>query len=89
MKILLALKADYKAATGKDWKPGQQQAKQPAGQPQSVAGGTADDLNEKIVNQGNVVRDLKSKKAEKVNKIVLKIKRVIRFVNSLPHNSDF
>ena len=32
MKVLLALKADYKSVTGKDWKPG---AHKPAAQEQS------------------------------------------------------
>ena len=34
VKVLLALKADYKSATGKDWKPG---AHKPAAQEQSKA----------------------------------------------------
>ncbi|XP_053376330.1 bifunctional glutamate/proline--tRNA ligase-like [Mercenaria mercenaria] len=66
VKILLSLKADYKTATGKDWKPGQQPAtaSKPAVSAPS-AGGGADEINEKIAAQGNTVRDLKAKKADK------------------------
>lgn len=59
VKALLALKADFKAQTGKDWTP------QPAGIAQPKAGGGGDDLNDRIAQQGNVVRDLKAKKAGK------------------------
>ena len=63
--ILLDLKNKYKEATGKDWKPGAHQpsAKQPSPAPASNNAG--DKLNDDIVNQGNVVRDLKAKKADK------------------------
>merc|ERR1712223_1087275 len=63
---LLDLKAKYKAATGKDWKPGTHQpakAKDPS--PPKEASNAGDQLNEEITAQGNKVRDLKSKKAEK------------------------
>ncbi|XP_013406588.1 bifunctional glutamate/proline--tRNA ligase isoform X2 [Lingula anatina] len=79
VKTLLALKAEYKAATGKDWKPasgggnaGKQKAKgeskpkeAPATTGASAAGADAGELNEKIVAQGNKIRDLKSQKAPK------------------------
>ncbi|SPP82759.1 blast:Bifunctional glutamate/proline--tRNA ligase [Drosophila guanche] len=58
VKKLLGLKADYKAATGKDWKPGQTTA--PA-----AATNDAGSVNAGIVKQGELVRDLKSKKATK------------------------
>lgn len=57
VKSLLALKAEFKAAMGKDWTPGA------APEPQTTS--VDADLNEKIIKQGNLVRDLKSKKAEK------------------------
>ncbi|XP_017113713.1 bifunctional glutamate/proline--tRNA ligase isoform X1 [Drosophila elegans] len=64
VKKLLALKADYKTATGKDWKPGQAPA--PAAATASTP--TANDavsVNASIVRQGDLVRDLKGKKAAK------------------------
>ncbi|KAL4237700.1 hypothetical protein ACF0H5_002415 [Mactra antiquata] len=77
VKILLDLKKDYKAATGKDWKPGQGGAT-----PKKVESGSgnADELNEKITNQGNVVRKLKEDKAAKAEidaavKILLDLKK--------------
>ena len=80
VKILLSLKADFKNVTGKDWKPGVMPS--PAGQTASNKGigdkccksegventGKADELNDKIQTQGNKVRELKSKKADKVRK---------------------
>ena len=69
VKCLLDLKAKYKAATGKDWKPGQAPPKSNDGK---QAGATAaqskeiDDLNNRITDQGNTVRGLKDKKAPKV-----------------------
>jgi bifunctional glutamyl/prolyl-tRNA synthetase len=68
VKTLLSLKADYKTATGKDWKPGQHAASAPSKSAASgpSGGGSADDINEKIVAQGDTVRDLKAKKAAKV-----------------------
>ena len=72
MKSLLSLKADYKSATGKDWKPGQAPpAAEPApvAAPASASGALALDLHNKIVEQGNTVRDLKGKKASKVRQL--------------------
>ncbi|XP_024936533.1 bifunctional glutamate/proline--tRNA ligase isoform X2 [Cephus cinctus] len=57
IKTLLYLKADYKAATGADWKPGAAPAK-----PTKTEG---NDINEEITKQGDKVRQLKSSKAEK------------------------
>ena len=58
---LLSLKAQYKASTGSDWKPGQA----PAAKAPTPAGGSADDLNASVAAQGEKVRELKSAKADK------------------------
>lgn len=58
VKKLLSLKADYKAASGKDWKPGQT-APAPASNNDAAA------VNASIIKQGDLVRDLKGKKAPK------------------------
>ena len=65
VKTLLALKADYKKATGKDWKPG---ATPPgaAAAPAASGGKSAQDLDKEITDAGNKVRQLKSDKAAKV-----------------------
>ena len=63
VKLLLDLKGKYKEATGKDWKPGQHvNASSPSSQGSS---GDAEKLDNEITEQGNKVRDLKGKKAEK------------------------
>jgi bifunctional glutamyl/prolyl-tRNA synthetase len=69
VKVLLDLKAQYKKATGSDWKPGAAPAPvsapaKPAAEVPKATGG-AGEVNEKIVSQGNLVRDLKAKKAGK------------------------
>jgi len=77
VKVLQKLKADYLSATGQEWKPGQQPPAAAAAvvvtSPQSavaaapVAPATGSkSLHEQIADQGNKVRDLKSKKAAKV-----------------------
>ncbi|XP_059610476.1 bifunctional glutamate/proline--tRNA ligase [Phlebotomus argentipes] len=60
VKILLDLKTQYKSATGQEWKPG---CVPPATTSSATPSGS--DLNEKIVSQGNIVRNLKSQKAPK------------------------
>lgn len=68
VKQLLALKADYKAASGKDWKPGQDTAAvapTSADPPAAAANSDVASVNASIVKQGDLVRDLKSKKAAK------------------------
>jgi len=60
VKKLLALKAEYKAATGSDWKPG---SASPAAVPTEAPSG--DSLNAAISAQGDLVRKLKSDKADK------------------------
>jgi bifunctional glutamyl/prolyl-tRNA synthetase len=70
VKILLALKADYKATTGQDWKPG---AAPPAPKQEESSSGAQDPvvINDTIVEQGNKVRDLKAQKAPKVLKLLV------------------
>ncbi|XP_053667644.1 bifunctional glutamate/proline--tRNA ligase [Anopheles marshallii] len=67
VKTLLELKSQYKAATGSEWKPGAVAAgpSTVAPQQQTSTSGGADEINAKIVEQGNLVRDLKAKKATK------------------------
>ena len=57
---LLALKAEFKAATGQDWKPGMTV---PEAAPAS--GGSGADLSGSIKEQGDLVRKLKADKAAK------------------------
>lgn len=70
------MKADYKAACGKDWKPGQTPAPAAA---TSTPVADASSVNESIVKQGDLIRDLKAKKAAKAEidpqvKILLDLK---------------
>ena len=67
VKTSLSLKAEYKAATGKDWKPDAAPAAAPSTGAAPSGGGDADQLNQMITDQGNKVRDLKGKKAPKVS----------------------
>ncbi|KAB0794905.1 hypothetical protein PPYR_11744 [Photinus pyralis] len=63
VKVLLALKADYKSLTGSDWKPGAvAQTKAPV--PKCDKAHETELLNQ-ITEQGNKVRQLKSEKADK------------------------
>merc|ERR1719495_2177878 len=62
VKKLLALKAEFKAATGLDWKPGMTIPKTSAAAP---AGGSADSLSAAVAAQGDLVRKLKAEKAAK------------------------
>jgi len=61
VKVLLDLKAKYKAETGSDWKPGAAPA--PAAAP--AAGGAGSEIDAKIKAQGDLVRKLKGEKADK------------------------
>lgn len=70
VKTLLALKTEFKAQTGKDWKP-----TAAAAAPINQAAVT-DDLGERIAKQGNIVRDLKTQKAEK-SKIVAEVNTLL------------
>lgn len=65
VKQLLSLKADYKAASGKDWKPGQTPAAMAPTSAAPAAAGDAASVNASIVKQGDLVRELKGKKAAK------------------------
>lgn len=95
VKILLSLKVKYKAATGVDYKPGSNPPKKASnpghgnpghGNPGSDNPGhgnaAADALAEKIKEQGDKVRNLKSKKAPKVN--VVTEKPIIHVTVELP-----
>ncbi|KAJ6638073.1 Bifunctional glutamate/proline--tRNA ligase [Pseudolycoriella hygida] len=64
VKSLLALKSEYKTATGQDWKPG---CVVPAVTETVIpkANNNSSELNDKIKSQGDLVRDLKTKKASK------------------------
>jgi len=64
VKKLLALKADYKAATGSDWKPG---AAAPAPKAAAAAAPSANggDIGAAVATQGDLVRKLKTEKAAK------------------------
>ena len=68
VKVLLDLKAQFKAATGKDWKPGMAVPTATTAPAASApaAGGGGEELNKKVTAQGEAVRDLKTKKAPKV-----------------------
>uniref|UniRef100_A0A1Q3F221 Bifunctional glutamate/proline--tRNA ligase n=1 Tax=Culex tarsalis TaxID=7177 RepID=A0A1Q3F221_CULTA len=67
VKALLDLKAQYKSATGKDWKPEAAAAPAAVKKEAAPSGGVGAEINEKIAKQGDVVRDLKSKKAPKAD----------------------
>ena len=79
VKQLLSLKSDYKKAAGEDWKPGQAPPASSPGPAAAPSGGTsALDLHNQIVEQGNTVRDLKTKKANKVEYMhVIYVYRII------------
>lgn len=72
VKQLLALKTEYKQATGQDYKPGAapvQKAPAPVqSKPTSAPAGNG--IYEKVAEQGEVVRKLKSEKAPKVRFII-------------------
>ncbi|KAM9764785.1 bifunctional glutamate/proline--tRNA ligase isoform 1-T1 [Menidia menidia] len=71
VKMLLALKAEYKQETGQDYKPGQQAPASPAqskGSPASSQSGPspqAQELFSLVAQQGELVRKLKTEKAPK------------------------
>ncbi|XP_005182957.1 bifunctional glutamate/proline--tRNA ligase [Musca domestica] len=83
VKKLLALKADYKTATGKDWKPGQTPSPAAAVTTTTVPSANAVSVNEQIIKQGDLIRDLKAKKAPKTEiepqvKILLDLKALFK-----------
>jgi hypothetical protein len=61
VKKLLTLKADFKRATGIEWKPG-------VSFPVTASAPSAEALNARITQQGDRVRELKALKASKVTK---------------------
>jgi len=65
VKKLLALKAEYKAATGADWKPGASPVPTKQAEPSAASTGAADGLSAAVTAQGDTVRKLKSEKAAK------------------------
>ncbi|XP_045527430.1 bifunctional glutamate/proline--tRNA ligase isoform X2 [Pieris brassicae] len=74
VKLLLELKAKYKTATGQEWKPGAAPASNTP-----KASGDAESINQEIVKQGDLVRSLKTAKAEKTKvdeavKLLLELK---------------
>ena len=81
VKILLQLKAEYKSAIGKDWKPGPSGATIVKAEPVNTSGapqgnmadsGAAGDLKAKIDAQGAKVRDVKAAKAAKVGNSLMR-----------------
>uniref|UniRef100_A0A8C7ME26 Bifunctional glutamate/proline--tRNA ligase n=1 Tax=Oncorhynchus kisutch TaxID=8019 RepID=A0A8C7ME26_ONCKI len=74
VKQLLSLKAEYKQATGQDYKPGVAPAVSPAPvqaspAPQDQSGSSPQALFTQVVQKGELVRKLKSEKAPKVSGI--------------------
>uniref|UniRef100_A0A4W6G4H1 Bifunctional glutamate/proline--tRNA ligase n=1 Tax=Lates calcarifer TaxID=8187 RepID=A0A4W6G4H1_LATCA len=71
VKQLLALKAEFKKLTGQEYKPGMAPptATSPAPQP-ATNSSSSSDLYERVAQQGEVVRKLKSEKAPKVSRSV-------------------
>lgn len=69
MKQLLAFKAEYKQVTGQEYKPGAapvQKAPAPVQNNPAPAASSAS-LYEKVAEQGELVRKLKTEKASKVS----------------------
>ena len=86
VKVLLDLKTQYKNATGKDWKPGQAPAPSASPAPatsDSPATSDAADLHNKITDQGNTVRKLKSEKTPKVSDSLFYTIRCFRTVRNI------
>merc|ERR1719412_2932060 len=65
VKKLLALKADFKTATGQDWKPGCAVPDTPAPATGGSDSGAGSELSAKITAQGDLVRQLKGDKKPK------------------------
>lgn len=72
VKTLLALKAEFKVQTGKDWT---QSTPATSAVPKTTVI-SSDDINERITKQGNLIRDLKTQKAEK-SKIDAEVKTLL------------
>uniref|UniRef100_A0A3B4DZU5 Prolyl-tRNA synthetase n=1 Tax=Pygocentrus nattereri TaxID=42514 RepID=A0A3B4DZU5_PYGNA len=69
VKVLLALKAEFKQLTGQDYKPGMAAASGAPTQPTSSSSLSSADIHGQVAEQGEVVRKLKSEKAPKVREI--------------------
>merc|ERR1719341_1426192 len=76
VKTLLELKAEFKSATGSDWKPPaapgggdkkQKEKKSPPPASAEVKSGPGAELDAKIASQGDTVRKLKAEKADKAS----------------------
>jgi len=79
VKQLLQLKADFKAATGNDWKPAAAPAAEKKPEVKAEAAGPGAEIDEKIKAQGDAVRNLKTAKADKAEidaavKLLLQLK---------------
>uniref|UniRef100_A0A1L8DRV9 Bifunctional glutamate/proline--tRNA ligase n=1 Tax=Nyssomyia neivai TaxID=330878 RepID=A0A1L8DRV9_9DIPT len=70
VNILVTLKGDYKTASGMEWQPGQPVVQKEAPKVESTQNapnnGDAQEINDEIVKQGDLVRKLKGDKAEKI-----------------------
>jgi len=90
VKILLNLKSEFKEATGKDWKPAAAPKKDtkeatPIKQAAPALDGPAAEIDEKVKEQGENIRKLKSAKADKSDidaavKILLALKAEFKSV---------
>ena len=65
MNVLLGLKTKFKSESGQDWKPNLKPPAATPATPTANSGNDADTINDNIVKQGDKVRDLKGKKADK------------------------
>uniref|UniRef100_A0A674BW13 Bifunctional glutamate/proline--tRNA ligase n=1 Tax=Salmo trutta TaxID=8032 RepID=A0A674BW13_SALTR len=88
VKQLLSLKAEYKQATGQDYKPGVAPAVSPAPvqaspAPQDQSGSSPQALFTQVVQKGELVRKLKSEKAPKVKAIQMRNTGVLVQVPSI------
>ncbi|OCT79431.1 uncharacterized protein LOC100158287 isoform X2 [Xenopus laevis] len=65
VKLLLSLKAQYKEVTGQEYKPGSAPTQKLVSSPEATGNNDAKALYNKVSAQGDLVRDLKAKKAAK------------------------
>lgn len=77
VNILLALKAEYKQKHGKDWAPGAATTSPPVANQTNSEG----DILNQITVQGDKIRDLKAKKADK-SVIEIEVKSLLSLKNS-------
>lgn len=94
--VLKQLKKEFQDVTGMEWKPDVVlSAPKPveAAAPSSTAGGQVEDIHSKITMQGNKVRDLKGKKADKDTvkqevDILLELKKQFKAVTNVDWKPD-